>query len=162
MPQSKKIERIIKLLGGDEPDYSIINTKLSEKDIPILNELVMHQSTGIAARAIICLTWFASDKSLPGIESAAKSDNPILRLSAARALGSLGNKPGAFDLISGLLDDKDTGVRKFVLKAIGTSKMPTLKEKVRQVSLNDPNEQIRKLAQQVYEKLETPNNLSAP
>jgi hypothetical protein len=66
MPQSKKTERIIRLLGGDEPDYSIISKKLSEKDIPILNELVMHQSTGIAARAIICLTWFASDKSLPG------------------------------------------------------------------------------------------------
>jgi hypothetical protein len=84
----------------------------------------------------------------------------VIPYSAPSAARKPGNKAGAFDLISGLLD-KDTGVRKFVLKAIGTSTMPALKEKVRLVSLNDPNEQIRKLAQQVYEKLETPNNPSA-
>jgi HEAT repeat protein len=157
MPQSNRRERIIKLLGGDEPDYAAISSKLHEKDIPILNDLVAHQPTGIATRAIICLTWFPSDKSIPGIQSAAKSDNPVLRLTAARVLSHLSNTPGSFELISGLLDDNDAGVRKFTLKTIGNSKIIGLKEKVHQLCLNDPNEQIRKLAQQVYADLEAAN-----
>jgi hypothetical protein len=73
------------------------------------------------------------------------------------ALQYLSNKPGALDLICGLLDDNDIGVRKFALKSIGHSKIPHLKEKVVQVSLSDPNEHIRKLAEHVLEKLEAPN-----
>jgi len=157
MPQSRKKERIVNLLSAYEPDYSRITAKLSEKDIPILNELVMQGPVDVAARAIICLGWLSSEKGIPAIEFAAKSDNPILRLTAAHSLGNLSNKPGAWDLICGLLDDNDIGVRKFALKSIGHSKIPHLKEKVVQVSLSDPNEHIRKLAEHVLEKLDAPN-----
>lgn len=157
----KKKERIVKLLSGYELDYTDIAPKLSEKDIPILNELVMHGSGAIATRAVICLSWFPSEDAIRGIEFAAKSDNPVLRLTAVRTLSGLGNRPGVVDLISTLLDDKDIGVRKFALKAIGSSKIPGLKEKVKQVWLNDPSDQIRKIAEQVYEKLDTPVNPAA-
>ncbi len=157
MPQPKKTQRIIKLLSGYEPDYSLITKKLTEKDIPTLNELVMHGSADIAPRAIICLAWFASEKSIPGIAFAAKSDNPVLRVTAAHALSSVSNRPDAIELISGLLDDRDVGVRKFALKTVGDSKISGLKEKVGQISVNDPNEQIRKLAQLAYDRLEAGN-----
>lgn len=160
MRQPRK-ERIEKLLRGYELDYNEITTKLSEKDIPILTELVKQSPAALASRAVICLAWFASEESIPGIEFAAKSDNSVLRLTAARALSGLSNKPGAFELIGGLLDDNDIGVRKFALKTIHNAKIPGLKEKVRLVSLNDPSEHIRKLAEQVYDKLETPSHSTA-
>jgi len=153
MSRPKKAETIVKLLSGYELDYTAITAKLSEKDIPMLNELAMRSPITIAARAVICLGWFASEEAIPGIEFAAKSDNSVLRLTAAHALSGLSNKRGAFELIGGLLDDDDVGVRKFALRTIHNAKIPGLKEKVRQVCHNDPSEQIRKLAEKVYERL---------
>ena len=158
MPKSSKKERIEMLLSAYEPNYSHIAATLSEKDIPILNELVKRGRVDVASAAVICLGLISSEKAIPGIEFAAKSDNPVLRLTAAHTLGSLSNKPGALDLINGLLHDDDIGVRKFALKSISHSKIPHLKEKVQEVSRSDPNENIRKLAQHVIDKLEEPNN----
>ncbi len=154
-------EQIIKILGPDEPEYSSIVGQLNEEDYAMLKKLIKNEDITIAAKAIICLGWNGSKKSLGAIKYAAKSENPVLRLTAAQALSRIkevnkNNK--AINLISELLDDKDVGVKKFALKTIAVSKISSLKGKVKQLSINDPKEFIRSLAQKVSDKLELADN----
>lgn len=157
MKHTKEANRINKLLSGDDPDYSSIVQQLSDKDYPTLNELVRGSAPRIATKAVICLGLLGSEKSLDGISFAAKSKNPVLRLTAAQALSEIKNinqLPGALQLIKELLSDEDVGVRKFTLKTIGISKLSHLKEKIGQMRSNEPNEHLRKLSHDVFGKLD--------
>jgi HEAT repeat protein len=152
----KKIKEIIQILSADEPDYSSIASKLVEEDYEAINKLTKNRSTTIAARAIICLGYRGAEKSMDAIVSAAKNNNPVLRLAAAQALSKMkgvSSSPYAVKLLDDLLDDKDIGVKKFALKATGNVSIPTLKKKIKKVSESDQNNNIKKLAQSVLEQL---------
>jgi len=157
MRYTKAASRIITLLSSDDPDFSSIVQQLSDDDYPTLNELVKHSAPHIATKALICLGLLGSEKSLDGISFAAKSKNPVLRLTAAQALSEIKNinqLPGAIQLIMALIVDEDVGVRKFALRTIELSRMSDFKKKIDQMRCNDPNEHVRKLSQDVFGKLE--------
>jgi HEAT repeat protein len=157
MKYTNKATRIITLLNTDDPDFSSIAQQLGEGDYPTLNELVKRSPAHIATKAVICLGRLGSEKSLDGISFAAKSENPVLRLTAAQALGEIKNinqLPGAIQLVNELLTDVDIGVRKFALRTIQLSKISHLKEKIDQMRSQEPNEHVRKLSQDVLGKLE--------
>jgi HEAT repeat protein len=167
----KPVKEIIRILSADEPDYSSICNKLTEEDYLTVKKLTKHRSLAIATRAVICLGWEGSEKWLDGIITAAKSDNPTLRLAAVQALGKIkgaGRNSEAVDLIGMLLNDKDLGVKKFALKTTGAvgsqesmletaSENPAdifkLREKIKEISEGDQNDRIKKLAQDVFEQL---------
>jgi HEAT repeat protein len=157
MRYTKEASRIVTLLSNDDPDFSWIVQHLSDDDYPTLNELVKHSAPHIATKALMCLGRLGSEKSLDGISIAAKSKNPVLRLTAAQALSEIKNinqLPGAIKLITELLNDEDIGVRKFALRTIESSKISHFKEKIDQMRCDEPNEHVRKLSQDVYGKLE--------
>lgn len=79
-------EKIIKMINLDEPDYQSIASKFAEEDISIINELTKDPDVSISSKAISILGWVDSDAAIEGIENGVKSDNPILKISAAQAL----------------------------------------------------------------------------
>src|SRR4030095_4707804 len=126
----KQRKEIIRLLSGDEPDYSSIISKLTKDDYETINRLAKHRSTAIATRAIICLGYLGSENLMDGIVAAAKSDKPLFRLTAAQALSKmkgLSSNPTAVKLITDLVNDTDIGVRKFAVKTAGVAEIPDLK-----------------------------------
>lgn len=156
MRYTKEASRIITLLSSDDPDFSSIVRQLSDEDCSNLNQLVKRSAPRIATKAVICLGRLGSEKSLEGISFAAKSRNPVLRLTAAQALSQMKNikqLPGAIQLINELLSDEDIGVRKFAVRAIAQSKIPHFKKKIAQMRSDEPNEHVRKLAQRLFGKL---------
>jgi len=151
MPHTK--DELIKMINLDEPDYAEIMAKLTNDDIPLLNELAQDENPAIATKAISCLAYMNDDRAYAGIEKATKSSNPVLRVAATHAIRNMSNKAGAEKLIDKMLDDTDFGVKKFALKTVEASKMTNLKEKVKQMNLRDSSEHIRTLSKQVMEKL---------
>ena len=159
----KERKEIIQLLSADEPDYSSIKSKLTEEDYSIVNKLAKERSLAIATKAIICLGCYGSEKYMDTIVSAAKSKNPVLRLTAVQALGKMTGVAGNQEivgLIEGLLDDQNIGVKKFALKTTATVNIASLTGKVQKISESDGNDHIKKLAQNVFEKLKIVNNKS--
>ena len=157
MRYTNKATRIITLLNTDDPDFSSIAQQLGEDDYPTLNELVKRSPAHIATKALICLGKLGSEKSLDGISFAAKSENPVLRLTAAQALSEIKNihqLPAAIKLINELVTDVDIGVRKFARRTIQLSKISDLKGKMDQKRSGEPNEHVRKLSEDVFGKLE--------
>lgn len=166
---------IIKMLNLDEPDYQSIAAKFSEEDIPLIVELTKDPDVSISSKAICILGWLDSDKAIEGIENGVKSENPILRISAAQALKrksektdaeetSIGDmiKPLAFveksdkitQLLNTLLDDNDIGVKKFSLKAINPGNSKKFEAKLKYLQENEKNESIKKITNDIIKHSE--------
>jgi len=141
------------MIDLDEPDYPEIVSRLTKDDIPILNELAQDANPAIATKAISCLGHMNDDRAIAGIEKAAKSSNPVLRVAASHALRNMTSHPAAERILDKLLDDDDVGVKKFALKTVEASKLSNLKEKVRQMHSKESNEHLKNLSKQVMDKL---------
>ncbi len=146
-------DELIKMINLDEPDYPEIVARLSKDDIPLLNELAVDPNPAIATKAISCLGFMNDDRAFAGVEKAAKSSNPVLRVAASHALRNMSSRPAAEKILDKLLDDDDIGVKKFALKTVEASKFSGLKEKVRQMHAKEPNEHLKTLSKQVMDKL---------
>jgi HEAT repeat protein len=151
MPHTK--DELIKLINLDEPDYPEIVAKLTKDDIPILAELAQDPNLAIATKAISCLGFMNDDRAFAGVEKAAKSNDPVLRVAATHALRNMTSRPATEKLLDKLLDDDDIGVKKFALKTVEASKLSNLKEKVKQMHSKETNEHIKNLSKQVMDKL---------
>jgi HEAT repeat protein len=151
MPHTK--DELIKLINLDEPDYPEIVAKLSKDDIPILTELAQDPNLAIATKAISCLGFMNDDRAFAGVEKAAKSNNPVLRVAATHALRNMTSRPATEKLLDKLLDDDDIGVKKYALKTVEASKLSNLKEKVKQMHSKETNEHIKNLSKQVMDNL---------
>lgn len=146
-------EQLIKMIDLDEPDYQEIVARLTKDDIPLLNELATDPNPAIATKAISCLGFMNDERAMAGVEKAAKSGNPVLRVAASHALRNMTSMPAAERILDQLLDDNDIGVKKFALKTVEASRLSNLKEKVRQLHSKESNEQLKSLSKQVMDKL---------
>jgi len=93
---------------------------------------------------------------MDSIASAAKSEYPALRLAAVQALSKMkgaGKNPQVINLINGLLDDKNAGVKKFALKTTRIAGISSLNEKIKHISEFDQSNKIKKLAEDVLQQL---------
>ncbi len=140
------------MINLDEPDYVAIVSKLSQDDIPTLIELSKHSNPAIATKAISCLGLMKSDKALNGIQEAAKHSNPVIRVAAAHSIRNMVNVRGSVQVLEGLLDDADIGVRKFALKTVDAANISSLKEKVKAMSLKEVNPDMKTLSQKIIQK----------
>lgn len=123
-------ERILAILGSDEPNYEL-GIDLPEEAIEVLEKLVGSDNAAMAARA----AWLASKTGYPAavkvVEAAANHKDPIVRVSAAGALRNIRNERSDA-LIEKLLDDPDPGVRKVALQSAERARSPRLPEFVKQ------------------------------
>jgi HEAT repeat protein len=154
MPSPRK--SIKELLYGDSPDYSVILSILTEADIDSLSKVISGKDTFLASKAIYCLGMLKSEKALPVLTLAVKSNDQVLKVAAAQALRQLTHIPEAVNLIKELLIDPDIGVRKFALKAVSISKLSDVqvKEIVQKLSTTEQSEKMKKLVKTVLDEME--------
>ena len=111
------MEEVLALLDRDEPEYDEA-TKLGEEALPHLLTLVEAGEKGLASIAASLAGMIQSDRSVDVLESAAKSDEVIVRLAAAATLRNFTHAP-VDHLLDALLGDDDAGVRRLSLRSAG-------------------------------------------
>ena len=114
MPKTET--EIIELIKKAKPDYSNVINLVMEEDFAIFEKLIQSENINLSLKVINSLGALKTEKSLIGLEIAAKSLNPDLRVAAAFALRYFTNFPKAVSLISDLLDDSDLGSKKICIE----------------------------------------------
>ncbi|HEY4847048.1 MAG TPA: HEAT repeat domain-containing protein [Methylocella sp.] len=137
-------------LDQDEPDYDAA-AKLGPDALPHLLLLVTEGESGLASKATYLAATIGGDQSLAPIEQAAASNDPVVRVAAAGALGRLQQMPTAITQV--LLGDPDPGVRYLSLQALKIRYPVGFKAKVREISQSDPNVDIRAIAMELVPRL---------
>jgi len=155
MPSKKK--SIKELLYGDKPNYSDMQMNYTEADIiDSLTKLTNGKDTFMASKAIYCLGMLNSEKAIPALTFATRSNDQVLKVAAAQALKNLTHIPEAVNLIKMLLTDPDIGVRRFALKAVGISKLsdPQVQEIIKTLGGTEQSDKMKKLIQSVLDSME--------
>ena len=137
-------------LDQDETDYEAA-AKLGPDALPHLLRLVQDGDPGMASKATYLAATIDGDQSLPVIEQAAKSANPMIRVAAAGALSRLQRVPDA--LARALLDDGDAGIRHLSLQALEIHLPAGFKAKVEEMRQRDPDGAIRAIAADLVNRL---------
>ena len=152
MPRTEK--ELIKLLNLAKSDYSNIINRLTDEDYPILEKLIQGDDIHLALTAISCVGFLKTERSLKGLEIAAKSEKPELRVLAAHVLRQLTNFPKAISLINDLLGDPDLGVRKFALKTANFARLVGLKVRIQQVAQMESNQRMKIFSSNIKDNLD--------
>lgn len=137
-------------LDQEEPDYELA-AKLGPDAFPHLLQLVQEGEPGRASKATYLAATIDGDHSLPVIEQAAASENPVVRVAAAGALSRLQRIPIA--ITNALLDDNDPGIRHLSLRALEIHRPKGFKAKVQNISRIDPDMELRGIAADLANRL---------
>jgi len=144
------LQEVTAHLDQDETDYEAA-AKLGPEALPHLLQLVEGDDPGRASKATYLAATIGGDQSLPVIEKAVVSANPVIRVAAAGALGRLQHIPAA--LARALLDDPDAGIRHLSLQALEIHLPAGFKVKVEQMRQHDPDGAIRAIAADLVNRL---------
>ena len=98
------------VLDPEEPDYSEV-AKLGPDALPHLEALVASGDTMLASKATYAASLIRDAKSAEIVATAARSDDPPVRVAAAAAASNL-PASGASSVLVELVRDPDPGVRK--------------------------------------------------
>ncbi|MEV5019355.1 hypothetical protein ACIGW1_35080 [Streptomyces sp. NPDC053780] len=113
---SVSMQDVRRVLDPEEPDYAAI-AELGAESLPHLRTLVQGDDHMLASKGAYAASLLEGDHGQNVILAAARSDDPLLRVAAARAAVNL---PGgsATDVLTGLAADEDAGVRKVALSSV--------------------------------------------
>jgi len=153
---AKTKEDILKIIRGAKPNYSNVIDKLTDEDYPVIENLIddVNVNVNLAVKLVTYIGLLKSEKCLPALEIAAKSEKRELRTVAAFELRHLTNFPKAVSLINDLLDDPNLGVRKFALKTVAASKLINLKDKVELVLEKESNNRMKIFSMGIKDSLD--------
>jgi HEAT repeat protein len=140
-------------LDRDEPDYPAA-ARPGPEALPHLRQLAQGDDPMLASKAVYLASLIGTDQSVTIVNEAAAKPDPIVRAAAAGAVRNLDQAPN--QLLNSLLNDRDVGVRKLALRSVEASRPslpPDVATNVRDMSVNDPNPQLRQLAGGVIDRL---------
>jgi hypothetical protein len=137
-------------LDPDEPDYAAA-AQLGPGAIPHLKQLVQGADPMLASKAAYLASLIQSGQSADVLELAARSSHDEVRVAAAAGLRNLSQVPGP--LLDNLLKDLDPGVRKVTLHSLAAKPVAGVKTKVEDIAKNDPDELLRDLAKDIFNRL---------
>src|SRR5215210_3412217 len=123
------------VLDPEEPDYGQV-AKLGADALPHLEALVSSGDTMLASKAAYAASLIKDPKSADVVDTAAKSDDPAVRVAAAAAVSNLPAK-GANAVLETLAGDPDPGVRKVARNSVPESASRELKQKLEETSEAD-------------------------
>jgi hypothetical protein len=145
------MEQVLAALNPDEPNYEQAAQGLGPDAIPFLLELVQGDDPGLAAKATSLAGHLGTSRSAEVLATAARRDDPVIRVVAAASLRRLPDVPQ--DLAESLLADDDAGVRRLALTSIEVARPAGLKDRVRTIAESDPETSLRDLASRVERQL---------
>ena len=105
---SVSMEDVRKVLDPDEPDYAAA-AELGEEALPHLEQLVRGDDAMLASKATYAASLIRGGADT--VETAADSDDPVVRVAAAAAARNLPLER-AEQVLRRLSDDEDAGIRK--------------------------------------------------
>jgi HEAT repeat protein len=138
-----KMNEVKAALEVEEPSYKEA-AKLGADALPHLRKLVGGDDPLLASKATYLAGLIDAEGSGDVLAKAAQSDDIVVRVAAANSVAHITDADPA--LFEGLLADNDFGVRKAVVRSIGSAGRADLKPLVDQVAEGDTAEPIRDLA----------------
>lgn len=146
------LEQVLAVLLPEEPDYSAAE-RLGSEALSHLNVLVAGSDPMLASKAVYLASLIQSDQSADVLQTAAQSEDPIVRVAAAAGIRNL-SQIAASQISLMLLDDADIGVRKVVLKSLPTQVTPQLRLKLETLTRQESNPLIRQLSTEVLNRVQ--------
>lgn len=131
-------------LDAEEVDY-VGASQLGPDAIPLLKELIQGADLALASKATYLVSLIRSEASAEALETAAASQESVVRVAAAAALRNL-PEVQAERVLDRLIDDSDLGVRKVLLKSADRFKSPEIEERLQQVAETAQEPLIHELA----------------
>jgi hypothetical protein len=144
------LEQVRRLLLPDEPNY-IVAARLGAQALPHLRTLVNSKDQMLASKAAYLATLIDHEGAAAVLGDAAKSSSAVVRVAAASGARNV-RHPSVSGVVSRLLNDKDTGVRKMAIKAAADSTNSALLAQLGQIVNKDSSPANRALASHVLSK----------
>lgn len=110
------MEQVRAVLDPEEPDYDA-TAQLGPGALPHLEELVRSGDRMLASKAAYAASLIGDDDSENVVKAAAQSEDPVVRVAAAAATTNLSAALSS-DVLVGLVEDPDAGVRKVALQSV--------------------------------------------
>jgi HEAT repeat protein len=134
------MKQVLAAIDRDEPDYAEA-AKLGPDALPHLAQIAEASDLLRASKAAYLASLIPGAASADLLQTAAKRHEPEVRVAVAHALRNLSDTPDA--VFESLLADADVGVRKVAIATVGRVGPASLKQKLTQLSENDPEEHLR-------------------
>lgn len=151
MPVS--MEQVMAFLDVEEPDYSE-GAKLGADALPHLEAILRSGDRAFASKATYLVGRIAHQRSGEVLQQAAQSQDPVIRVAAAKAARHL-PAPAASSVLISLVGDRDVGVRKTALRSVPASASPDLRLRLRALVEQEESPTLRELSRKVVGNLET-------
>lgn len=133
-------------LSAIEPDDDTYRG-IGPADIPTLRRLLNDPEPWLAARAVHALSRIETEEAWHAIAIAAQDPRVDVRIATAVVTKGLPATARAA-ILAELLEDQNTGVRKFAIKAVTPEIAATLVERLRQIARDDTDQHLRVLAEE--------------
>lgn len=131
-------------LDAEEVDY-VRASQLGPDALPLLRELIQGADPALASKSTYLVSLIRSEESVAALETAATSQELVVRVAAAAALRNL-PEVQAERVLDRLSDDSDAGVRKVLLKSASKFRSPEIEAKLQRMAETAPESFIRELA----------------
>jgi hypothetical protein len=146
------LEQVLAILMPEEPDYPNA-ASLGADALPHLKNLATGSDLMLASKSVYLASLIQTEQSTEILQTAAQSENPIIRVAAAAGIRNL-NQASANQISLMLLDDADIGVQKVVLKSLPTQIAPQLRSKLETLTQQERNPFIRQLSTEVLNRVQ--------
>lgn len=146
-------EELRALLGSDEPDYEEIARRLDPSAADHLRALAQDDNVMLATKAVYAASLVPAAEAQAVVERASHSGEPLLRIAAASALPNL-PEAARNDIAERLLEAGDASVDKLVIRSLGGSLTPTLRQKLSRLGDGSDLDIIRQLSQEKLDEAE--------
>jgi hypothetical protein len=146
------LEQVLAILMPEEPDYPNA-ASLGADALPYLKNLANGSDLMLASKSVYLASLIQTEQSTEILQTAAQSENPIIRVAAAAGIRNL-NQASANQISLMLLDDADIGVQKVVLKSLPTQIAPQLRSKLETLTQQERNPLIRQLSTEVLNRVQ--------
>jgi|SRR6266446_922987 len=146
------LDEVRKELDKDELDYPELAHEYGAAVLPQLKALVAEDEPRIAPKAAYLAGVISEAASHEVVAMAARSRHDVVRVAAAAAAAKLPTQQGV-SVTTKLLNDSDAGVRIRAMKSAATIDDPALAARVKVMSEQDRDADVRGLAGTTYQRM---------
>jgi HEAT repeat protein len=146
------LDEVRKELDKDELDYPELAHEYGAAVLPQLKALVAEDEPRIAPKAAYLAGVISEAASHEVVALAARSRHDVVRVAAAAAAAKLPTQQGV-NVTTELLNDSDPGVRIRAMKSAATIDDPALAARVKVMSEQDRDADVRGLAGSTYQRM---------
>lgn len=144
------IQDVVNQIDREEPDYTQA-ARLGPEALPFVRQIIQGNNIALASKAAFLAGQIRGKGSLQILKIAARHPNPVVRVAAA---ASARNSTGlSLTLANIFLNDTDSGVRKWGLRALEEARPRGIRPSVEKIMNNDPDPVVREQARKVIDRI---------